>query len=105
MSQSQQRECNAYRNATSLDGVSNPNGPTGVLRKDMCCQTVDSVIRELDGLFFGFELDDYTNRAKDLFLYDLHLMTNVSENGRVDEVTLVPQSFTAYHEAGALLFS
>lgn len=42
--------------------------------------------------FFGLELENARNGSKDLFPDDLHVWLTINEDGRLDEVSFVPDT-------------
>lgn len=72
---------------------------------DTGSKTVGSVVTDLDGLVDVLELLDGDDRTEDLLLGDLHVLGNVGEQGRLDEVTLVPVTLTTDLHLGTALFA
>lgn len=85
--------------------MSYTDGSAGVLSEDMCGQTVDSIVGKLDDFLFTLEFENNTDVTKDLLPHDLHIGANVSENGRVNEVALIAQSFATNNEARSLFLA
>lgn len=111
---------------SGLEFVANVKGSGDVLGEDGSGKAVETVVRLADNVLFIFEFDDSTNRAEDLLLDDLHVRFGFRENrgldgsdGRIssdvtrkakgrtylDEITLVPMTFTTKMDLGTLLFA
>jgi hypothetical protein len=58
-------------------------------------KTVGGAVAEFDGVFLGLELGNGADGAKDLFLHDLHVVGDVTENGGLDEVALLALALAA----------
>jgi len=57
-------------------------------------ETIGGSVANLDGIFLGLELGDGANRAEDLLLHNLHVLSDVAEDGGLDEVALVALALT-----------
>lgn len=68
-------------------------------------QTVDGLVRNADGLLLILELLNRANGAKDLLLDDLHVLVDIGEDRRLDEVALVAMAGTAGQHLGAGLLT
>lgn len=68
-------------------------------------QTVRGVVAQGNDLLLVLELGDGADGAENLLLHDLHVGTNVREDGRLDEVALVTVAVTANLHSGALLLA
>lgn len=49
-------------------------------------KTVCGRVAGLDGVFLGLELGDGADGAEDFLLHDLHVISDVGEDGRLNEV-------------------
>ena len=58
-------------------------------------KTVGGAVADFDGFFLGLELGDGADGTKDLFLHDLHVIGDVTENGGLDEVALLALALAA----------
>lgn len=67
--------------------------------------TVAGVVTNLDSLGLVLELLDSDDRAEDLLLGDLHVGSNVSEDGGLDEVTLSAVALTTNSDGSTLLLA
>lgn len=67
--------------------------------------TVCRVVTDLDSLGLILELLDNDDGTKDLFLGNLHLRSNISEDGRLDEVTLGTVALTTESNGGTLVLA
>jgi hypothetical protein len=76
-----------------------------ISRVDSRGETESWVIRGLEDLLFGLELGNGANRAKDLFLYDFHVFTDIGENFQLDEVSLVTITLTTSYNGGTSLLA
>jgi hypothetical protein len=68
-------------------------------------ETVCGIIANLDDVGLGLELGDCAHGAKDLFLLDLHVLRDVGEDGRLDEVTLVTLALATSLDSSAGLLA
>ena len=68
-------------------------------------ETVGGGVSETDGVLFGLEFSDGADRAKDLFLHDLHVFADVGEDGWLNEVTFFTVTVAADFDFGALLLA
>ena len=68
-------------------------------------EAVGGGVAEADRVGFVFELRDRAHRAEDFFLHDLHLLADVGEDGRLDEVAFLTVAFAAHLELGAFVFA
>lgn len=72
---------------------------------DTGSKTVGSAVTDLDGLVKVLELLDGDDRTEDLLLGDLHVLSNVGEQGRLDVVTLVTVTLTTELHLGTALLA
>ena len=68
-------------------------------------EAVRGAVADPDSVFFRLELGDRADGAEDLLLHDLHILTNVGEDGRLDEVALVAVALTANLNLGTCLLT
>src|ERR1700733_13336750 len=68
-------------------------------------QAIGGAVGDPQGVGFIAELDDADHRPKNLLLRDPHLMFDVGEHRRADEVSTIADTLTAGHERGALLLA
>ena len=68
-------------------------------------KTVNAVVAELDDLSLVLELGDGAHRTEDLFLHDLHVVTDIGEDGGLNEVSLVTVTLTADLDGGTILLT
>lgn len=90
---------------TSADGVADTESSVEVSGVDGGGETVLGVVAELDDLVLGLELGDGADGTEDLLLHDLHVGTDIAEDGRLDEVTLVTVALTTDLNSGTLLLT
>lgn len=90
---------------TSLELMCGFDRPVDVLREDSSSKTVDGVVGLADDILIILEFEDDTDGTEDLFLDDLHVGTDVTEDGWGDEVTLVTESLTTVVDSGAVSLS
>ena len=90
---------------TSLERVGDTEG--GVQVRCVHCggETIDGLVAGLDNLLLGLEFADGADGAEDLFLHDLHVLADIGEDGRLDEVALVAVTVSAGLDLGASLFA
>ena len=55
---------------------------------DASSETVDCLVRALDHLLLGLELDDAHDGAEDLLFADRHAVSHISKHSRLDEEAL-----------------
>ena len=89
-------------NGTGLEFVCGLDRPVDVLREDGSSKTVDGGVGLTEDILIILELDDDTDGTEDLFLDNLHVGTNVAENGGGDEVSLVTESLTTVVDSSAI---
>ena len=87
------------------ESVGHTDGSVDVLGVDTGSKTVGSAVTDLDGLVNVLELLDGDDRTEDLLLGDLHVLINVGEQGRLDEVTLVTVALTTDLNLGTALLA
>jgi len=80
---------------TGLNASGGAESPSDVLRKDGCGETVHGVVCLRDDVVLILELADDDDRTEDLLLRDLGVGRNVGEDGRLDEVTFGPVTFSS----------
>lgn len=68
-------------------------------------KTVVGVVGELDDLLLILELGDGADGTENLLLHDLHVGTDVAEDGGLNEVTFVAKTLTTGLNGGTLLLS
>lgn len=81
--------------SSSAERICDLNGSGQAGGMDSGGKTVSAVVANLDNIGLVLELGDGADRAKDLFLLDLHVLGDIGEDGRLDEVTLVALALTA----------
>ena len=94
-----------YVCAASLERVRDTEGAADVLREAVARETIDGVVRELDDLLLGLELDDHRDGAEDLLAHDLHVRLGVREDRGLDEVAGVASLGATDLEGRALLLA
>ena len=62
-------------------------------------------IPKADSLRFILEFSNRANRTEDLLLHDLHIGSDVGEDGRLDKVPLLAVSFASHLELRTGLLS
>ena len=68
-------------------------------------KAVRRLIPHPDGVLLGGKFGNRTNRSEDLFLHDLHILADVAEDGRLDEVALFAMALAADFNFGSCIFS
>lgn len=91
--------------STSPEVVADADGSVEVLGVDGSSKAVVGVVAELDDLLLGGELGDGADGAEDLLLHDLHVVTDVGEDGGLDEVALVTVALTTSLDSSTLLLT
>ena len=89
----------------SLEGVRCLDGSVEVLGVHSGGKTVGSLVGGLDDLIPRLELADGADRAEDLLLHDLHVLSDVGEDGGLDEVTLVTLAVAADLDCSACILA
>ena len=74
---------------SGLEGVRHLNSGVEVRGVNGGSKTVGGRIASLDDLLLGLELGDGADRAEDFLPNNLHVLGDVGEDGRLDEVALV----------------
>ena len=70
-----------------------------------CGQTVSRAVAHSDRVGFRLELGDGTDGSEDLFAHDLHVFSDIAEDGRLDEVPSVAVSGPAHFDLGSFFFA
>lgn len=65
------------------------NSPSDILGEYGGCQAVSSVVRLLDHILVVLELDDNTDRSKDLLTDNLHVGLAIGKDGGLNEVPFI----------------
>lgn len=68
-------------------------------------KTICSVVADSDGLFLSLELGDRADRTEDLFLYNLHIFSDVGEDSGLDEVAFVANTLATSLDGGTSLLT
>lgn len=68
-------------------------------------KTVGGAVADADGILLCLELGNAAHGAEDLLLHNLHVLSHVREDGRLDEEALVALAFTAGDHLGAGLLA
>jgi hypothetical protein len=89
----------------SLEGVGDTDGGVDVLGVNGGGKTVAGVVTDLDGLSLVLELLDSNDGTEDLLLGDLHVGSNVSEDGGLDEIALGAVALATNSDGGTLLLA
>lgn len=90
---------------TGTELVGDTDGSVEVLGVDSSGETVAGVVSGLDNLLLSLELGDRADGAEDLLLHDLHVLSDIGENGRLDEVSLVTVTLTSSDDGGTRLLT
>ena len=90
---------NPYSSRTEC--VSDLNGCGEVGCVESSGKTVCGRVSDLNDVGLGLELGDCADGPEDFFLLDLHVLGNVGEDGRLDEVALVALALAARLDCGA----
>jgi hypothetical protein len=90
---------------TSAECVGYLNGCVEVGGVHSRGKTVCGVVANLDDVGLGLELGDCADGAEDLFLLDLHVLSDVGKDGGLDEVSLVTLAFTTSLDRSAFLLA
>ena len=88
-----------------MQSVRRLNGSGDILREYRAGQAVGSIVRLPDNVVVVVELDDDTDRPEDLLADDLHSGFAVGEDGRLDEIAFIADSFATNVACSALVFS
>ena len=88
--------------STGLQSVGNTDGGVDILGVDGSSKTVGGVVTDLDGLSLVLEFLDSDDGTEDLLLGDLHVPSDISENGGLDEVSSVAVALTTDGNGGTL---
>jgi len=90
---------------TGTELVGDTDGSVQVLCVDSSGKTICGVVASLDDLLFGLELGDGADGAEDLFLHDLHVLSDIGEDSGLDEVSLVTVTLATSDNGRAFLLS
>lgn len=89
----------------SLEGVGDADRSVEVVGVNTSCQTVGGVVGELENFFLVLEFLDCADRSEDFFLDNLHLVVDVGEDGGLNVVALVTESFASDNHLGTGLLT
>jgi hypothetical protein len=93
-----------YPDGTGAECVGHLDGCVEVGGVNGCGETVRGAVANPDDIGLGLELGDCADGAEDLFLLNLHVLGDVGEDGRLDEVALVTLTLaTSLDRSAALL--
>lgn len=90
-----QRVVSVDPHGTGLECVGHLNSGVEVLGVHGGGETVGGGVAHADGLLLGLELGNAADGAEDLLLHDLHVLGDVGEDGRLDEVADVTLALAA----------
>ena len=91
--------------SAGTESVGDVDGSVEVRGVDGGGEAVCGAVADLDGVLFRLELGDRADRAEDLLLHDLHVLADIGEDGRLDEVALVAMALTANLNLGTGLLT
>ena len=91
--------------STSTELVGDPDGGVEILGVDSRGKTVGGVVSFLDDLLLSVELGNGADRAEDFFLHDLHVLSDIGEDGGLNEVSLVAVTLTASDDGSTFLLT
>src|SRR5271154_2313747 len=91
-----------HPNRTGANTVRDRVGFLDIARPHSRGQTIVGAVRTLYHLVYALKGDNAHYRTEDLFLGDLHVVLNIGEDGRLDEVTAVSDSIATADELGTL---
>ena len=91
--------------STGLESVGDSDGGVDVGGVDSSGKAVRGVVGKANDLLLILELGDGADGAEDLLLHDLHVGLDISEDGGLDEVTLVAVALTTSDNGGTLLLT
>ncbi len=74
------------RDVAGLEFARHRVGSLDVIRPDRGSEAIDGAVRHPDDIILGFEWDHRQDRPEDLLLSQAHVGSDISENGRFDEV-------------------
>ena len=97
------RAIDPYRTCTQL--VCNLERARDIRREYRSGQTVQRVIRLAHHVVLVLELDDNTNRPKNLFLDDAHVWLRLGKDGRLDPIAFRAMSLASEVNLSALLLA
>lgn len=87
------------------DTIRHANGRVEVGGVDSRGKTVSGEVGRLENLLLRLELGNGADGAKDLLLHDLHVLRDIGEDGRLDEVSLVAVTLAPSHNGRARLLA
>jgi len=90
---------------TSTEVVGDTDGSVEVAGVYRSGKTIVGVVTGLDDLLLSLKLGDRADRAEDLFLHDLHVLGDIREDGRLNEVSLVTVSLTSSNNGSTFLLA
>lgn len=91
--------------SSGLERIGDLHGRLQVGGVDSGSETVGGRVANLDDFFLGLELGDGAHWSKNLFLLNLHVLGDVGEDGRLNEVALLTLALTARLDGGASLLA
>jgi len=90
---------------TSTEIVGDTDGSVEVGGVYRSGKTIVGVVTSLDDLLLSLKLGDRADRAEDLFLHDLHVLSDIREDGWLNEVSLVTVSLTSSDDGSTFILT
>ena len=89
--------------STSAQRIADTNSRVQIAGVHSGGKTISGGVPETDGIFFGLEFGNRADWTENLFLHDLHVLTDAAEDSRLDEVTLLSVALAANLDLRTLL--
>ena len=81
--------------------IANPDSSIQIAGVDSAGETIGGCVAEADGISFGLEFRNGADGPEDLFLHDLHVFADATEDRRLNEVALFAVALAADFDLGA----
>ncbi len=94
-----------HPNGTRTQRIRHLDGIVQVLGVDGGGQSIIGLVANSDNLLLGLELGNGAHGTEDLLLHNTHLLGDIREDGRLDEVALVTFALTADLELGTCVLA
>lgn len=86
-------------------GIADSDGGVQISRVNGAGETVSRRVSDPNGVFLGLEFGDGADGAEDFFLHDFHVLADVREDGRLDEVAFFAMAVASDFHLGAFFLT
>ena len=86
-------------------GIADSDGGVQVRRVYGAGEAIGRRVSDPNGVFLGLEFGDGADGAEDFFLHDFHVLADVGEDGRLDEVAFFAMALATDFHLGAFFLT